>query len=165
MRISKYTGKELKDIVVFGDVDKGFIQELKDNDNDFYEIYVDDKVLQLKRKRKKCQYLTSKGCSILEARPLLCRLFPFSYDEDDKGKIFITLPKAERKEEEDCTICYDNYSKDMDTALNDMKADRKAMLKLIKQSLKELEVYEKYNKLISEGVSYEDIIKKFKIKV
>jgi Fe-S-cluster containining protein len=165
LRISKATGMNIEKIVTFGKVAESFIQSMKEQDNEFYEIYVNDRVLQLKRKRKHCQFLTPKGCSIIGSRPLLCRLFPFSYDEDDSGNLIVTLPKTDNREDEDCTICSDNFGANIDVALKDMAADKNAMLKLIMQSMKELEIYEEYAPLIAEGKSYEEIIEQFKIKV
>ncbi len=157
LRIKKATGLEFDEFLAFDKIPDAWFKELKKAQDAFLNMFVDNKILQLKLTDKGCPFLGPKGCLIFKHRPGLCRLFPFNY-KIIKGKVVLSFEKLE-----DCTIVEKHA--DPERALKEMGENVEEFKKFCKRYDKELDMYLEYVPLISKGVPLERIIKKFKIKV
>ena len=86
-RIMKMTGMEPFDFVEFITPDE--VEDVGLDDPTWLEIDGEHYMMALKRDEKTgCGFLDNKTkyCTIYEARPLLCRLYPFKVRENKKGK-------------------------------------------------------------------------------
>lgn len=83
-RITKMTGKEPDEFIEFLEPDE--IEEVDMDDATWLDVDGDKYIMALKRSTTTgCHFLNkeTKFCSIYEARPLLCRLYPFEMVTDD----------------------------------------------------------------------------------
>ena len=90
-RIEKMTGQDPIDFLEFLDPDE--IVDVDDDDPTWLDVDGEKYIMALKRDTETgCHFLnkTTKYCSIYEARPLLCRLYPFEMvtDKEDKFEGF-----------------------------------------------------------------------------
>ena len=86
-RIMKMIGADPEDFIEFLTPEE--IEEVDMDDPTWLEIDGEHYIMALKRDEKTgCHFLDKKTkyCSIYEARPLLCRLYPFEMLESKKGK-------------------------------------------------------------------------------
>ncbi len=63
------------------------ITEVEENDPTWLEVGGERYLMALKRGKKGCHFLDKKTrhCTVYEARPLLCRLYPFKLQENRAG--------------------------------------------------------------------------------
>lgn len=155
LRVSKATGLKISDFAVFNKAPDEWLDELKKNEDSFYDAYVDGKILQLKLTDNGCVFLGPTGCKIFNDRPGLCRLFPFTYDIE-KGKVTI-----EMLDDENCDLA----KLSVNEALKDLDENEDDYKEFLKKYDKEYNLYFKYAKRISEGAPFEEVIKEFKITV
>ncbi len=88
IRIVKATGLKPLEFLEFLEPDE--ITEVKHSDPTWLECGDDRYIMALKRDTKRgCYFLDKrrKRCSIYDARPILCRLFPFKLHETRAGKL------------------------------------------------------------------------------
>lgn len=107
-------------------------------------MYVGDKVILMSGRNGKCVFLTDKGCSIFDARPKMCRIFPFWFKED-KGDVEITIEHEDTKEEDECYLTKINYkNKDIPKLLGLMNETEESMKECIKDYIEEMKLHDKY---------------------
>lgn len=142
-RIVKKTGKNPDEFCK--------LVEMKDNEDDDGDVdekygellYLGDKVLFMKGKDNKCFFLTEKGCSIFNQRPMMCRIHPFWFKEED-GKIKITIEHEDELHDDDCYLTKTNYKEeDVEKLLNHMGENGTGMMSCIKQYIREMELHNK----------------------
>lgn len=86
-RIMKMTGADPDDFIEFLTPEE--VEDVDMDDPTWLEVDGEHYIMALKRDEKTgCHFLDKKTkyCSIYEARPLLCRLYPFEMLESKKGK-------------------------------------------------------------------------------
>lgn len=86
IQIVKHTGKRPRDFLEFLDPDE--ITEVDEDDPTWLEVGDERYIMALWRDEKEgCLFLdnTTRRCTIYEARPILCRLYPFKLEEDKNG--------------------------------------------------------------------------------
>jgi hypothetical protein len=86
-RIAKMTGAEPEDFIEFLEPDE--LEDVEQDDPTWLRVNGDRYIMALKRDEKTgCHFLNKKTrlCSIYDARPLLCRLYPFKAEESEDGK-------------------------------------------------------------------------------
>lgn len=85
-RIAKMTGKEPEKFIEFLTPEE--IDDVEEDDLTWLRIKGEKYMMALRRGKKGCHFLNkeTKLCSIYEARPLLCRLYPFNAIETKTGK-------------------------------------------------------------------------------
>ena len=87
IRIVKHTGKHPKEFLEFLTPEE--LEDVDDDDPTWLDCDDDKYIMALKRDEETgCTFLNqeTKLCSIYEARPYLCRLYPFKVIEDKKGR-------------------------------------------------------------------------------
>ncbi len=86
VRIVKQTGANPYDFLEFLAPDE--IAEVAKNDPTWLDCNGNRFIMALRRDKKGCHFLDKKTryCSIYEARPILCRLYPFKLQETRDGK-------------------------------------------------------------------------------
>ena len=85
-RIMRMTGDDPFDFIEFLEPDE--VEDVEPDDASWLEVNGDKYIMALKRSDKTgCHFLNKKTrlCSIYEARPILCRLYPFKVKESKKG--------------------------------------------------------------------------------
>ena len=85
-RIVKSTGERPQDFLEFLTPDE--ISEVSKNDPTWLKCAGKRYIMALQRGKKGCHFLSRKErrCTIYEARPILCRLYPFKLLEKRSGK-------------------------------------------------------------------------------
>ena len=86
-RIMKMTGKDAFEFVEF--LTPSEVEDVEEDDPTWLDIDGDRYIMALQRDEKTgCTFLNNKTrlCSIYEARPMLCRLYPFKVRETKSGK-------------------------------------------------------------------------------
>lgn len=162
LRIKKATGLEFNEFIEFSKVpDESWLNELKENKDPLFDVYIDGKILQLKLTSKGCIFLSDTGCTIFNFRPGLCRAFPLLLDEDK-----ISMIKADKIENEECVLIKNHFNdSDVKGILKDMNENEEDFMEFLKRDSKEFELYKKYAPLLNQGMPFEEIIKKFNITV
>ena len=86
IRIVRETGEDPHEFLEFLDPDE--ISGVAKNDPTWLEMNGKRFIMALRRGKRGCYFLkkNSKKCSIYEARPILCRLYPFKLQETRFGK-------------------------------------------------------------------------------
>lgn len=86
VRIVKNTGANPYEFLEFLGPDE--ISEVSKNDPTWLDCNGNRFIMALRRDQKGCHFLDKKTryCSIYEARPILCRLYPFKLQETRDGK-------------------------------------------------------------------------------
>ncbi len=167
LRIKRYNNMPLSEIAIFKKIDDPkWLADLKENDPFFFEAVRDGKVLQLIRKDGHCQFLVDKkGCTVFNHRPAICRMFPFTFDFTQDGKLMLVVPKASRQKDEDCTILKDNFYRSKGANLRAMNSTKEIMMGLMKDHIYELQMYKLYVDDMAKGMPFEDIVSKWEIKL
>jgi len=82
VRIVRETGANPYDFLEF--IRPGEITEVEDDDPTWLDVDGERFLMALKRGKKGCHFLDKKTrhCTIYDARPILCRLYPFKLLED-----------------------------------------------------------------------------------
>ncbi|MBT3297832.1 YkgJ family cysteine cluster protein [archaeon] len=161
IKISKETGMALDEIAYFEKVSEEHRKNVEHGDPFFYKHFRNGKVLQLKRKDGHCKFLKDiEGCIIFDYRPIICRLFPFSFDFKQDGAIKITLPKAHKRKFEHCSILYENYYRSFGANLRAMNTTKDKLLILVEKHVHDLKHYDQYVEDLVQGMSLEEIAKK-----
>lgn len=124
------------------------LEEADEDDEEADEVYGDliylgDKVILMNPKNKKCSFLGKNGCKIFDARPMMCRVYPFWFKEK-KGKIEITVEHEDTINEDDCYLTKSNYKNyDLKYLLSLLDETEPSFKKLIKQYIKEMKLHDK----------------------
>ena len=86
MRIVREVRVHPEEFLVFITSDE--ITEVEDDDPTWLEVNGTRYLMALKRGKKGCVFLNKKTlkCKIYESRPILCRLYPFCYEETESGE-------------------------------------------------------------------------------
>ncbi len=162
IKINKNTNMPLDQIAYFGKVSEEHRRNIEHGDPFFYKHFRNGKVLQLKRKGGFCKFLKNvEGCTIFEHRPIICRLFPFSFDFKQDNQIKITLPKAHKRKHENCSILYENYYRSFGANLKAMNTTKEKLLLLVDQHIHDLKHYDQYVDDLVKGMSLEEVAKKY----
>ena len=124
-RIAKFLGIEAKQLASFSGLterDKETELFTKKPHKYYYDLALNDKILQLKKKADgSCKFHSKEGlCKIYAVRPLICRIYPFWYSKD--GEIITDNNGLE------CEARHTGY-------------DKPAMNKLILQLIEEIKDY------------------------
>lgn len=148
-RIADYTKMPMSEFCFYGNIskDKKWQKELvKDRDHSYFKISDRGKVLQLRaRDNGECIFLKDLKCTVHEAKPLVCKIFPIGYRFDG-------------------SLCYfgeDSYCKFMDKdiektcakiglSVNEVKA-------IVRKHLDEVKEYKEYEKYFLEGNNVEEV--------
>jgi Fe-S-cluster containining protein len=166
LRIQKLLHVPLDEIAEFKKISREHANNIQRDDPFFYQFFRKDKILQLKRKGGYCQYLKEGvGCIVFNYRPAICKMFPFSFDFTKNGKLRLLVPKSKSRKDEDCTIIKENFYRSKGATLKAMNSSITKMTALIKQHISELEEYGKYVGDIISGMSLDDVVKKYRIKL
>ncbi len=85
-RIAKMIGEEPEDFIEFLTPDE--LDDVEMDDPTWLKVKGEHYMMALRRDKKGCHFLDKKTrlCGIYEARPLLCRLYPFKVEETKAGK-------------------------------------------------------------------------------
>lgn len=163
-RISEKTGKKVKEFVAFRKAPK-YYSELNKDDPEFNFLFRESKLLFMKTdKKRNCVFLGSKGCSIFDVRPRICRLMPFWYERDGKGKVSVFLCKEDNIDDENCSVSEKFFNEEkVEKSLAGINETRKSMTETAKLAVKEYAKYNEYADEIVKGIPYEEIIKKYKL--
>ena len=161
-KIREHTGKQIEEFAEFRAVDPELLEDFKQNDPEIYETLIDGKVLALKLKKNgDCIFLgKNKLCTIYSARPLICRLYPFWYERDEKGEMVIT--KMDDSTDENGGNCPATRDSEEMTPKHFDKflMQKEYLLKLAAESEKEEKLYMKYAPDIAKGMSFSEVLKK-----
>jgi len=86
VRIVRDTGANPYEFLEFIRPDE--ITEVEEDDPTWLEVGDERFLMALKRGKNGCHFLNKKTrhCTIYDARPILCRLYPFKLEENDKGE-------------------------------------------------------------------------------
>ncbi len=165
LRIHKAKGIPLHEIAFFGKVDAKHEKNVKETDPFLYQFYRNSSVLQLKRKNGFCHFLVDgEGCTVWNSRPAICRLFPFTFDfKKGDGSVKIIIPKADKKDDEDCTILAENFYRSKGANFKAMNTTREKLEKLAKQHVEEIKIYGTYVDDLAAGVSFDEIVRKYNL--
>ena len=85
-RVARMTGESPNKFLEFVTADE--IGEVEDSDPTWLECQGERYLMALRRGKKGCFFLDKKSlyCRIYDARPILCRLYPFKLNETRKGE-------------------------------------------------------------------------------
>ena len=149
-RIVKKTGMKPEEFCRLTEVDEETGDD-KEADEKYGELmYVGEKVILMSGGNRKCTFLGSKGCRIFDARPKMCRIFPFWFKEEDK-EIKITIEHEDTKEEDECFLTKSNYKNgDLKYLLNLMNETEQDMKQCIKEYIEEMKLHDKYKNQLEE---------------
>jgi len=134
------------------------LTEIKEDDGDDGDIdekyggliYVGDKVILMSGRNGKCVFLSDNGCKIFDARPGMCRIFPFWFKEEG-DEIKITIEHEDTEKEDECFLTKSNYKNgDLKYLLNLMNETEESMKKCIKEYIEEIKLHDKYKKQLEE---------------
>lgn len=137
-QIKEKTGLKFHEFLDFSRLPEEVIKKRnksKSPSREFYsKLFLDNRILRLKN-LKKCVFLQSNcKCSIYDFRPSICRVFPFWYEINEKGELFLT--RYHEATESKCELLKQN----------------RHVLKIPENEL--LNLYEAINKLEEEAVFY-----------
>lgn len=158
LRIKKATGLDYKEFLSFSNVPKKWFKYLRKTNNPFLEMFCKKKILQLKLTKEGCPFLGPEGCEVFKHRPGVCRLHPIDYELFDDGRVGLSLA-----DDPDCLVVKE-CGGDVKGALKSLGERENSFKRFAKKDDEESDLYLDYKALIAEGVSYDEIIKKFKIK-
>lgn len=162
IKINQETGIPLNEIAHFAKVSEQHLKGVEHADPFFFKHFREGKVLQLLRNDGNCKFLKDvEGCTIFDHRPIICRLFPFSFDFKQDGGIKITLPKASKRKHEDCSILYENYYRSFGANLKAMNTTKEKLLMLVDKHIHDLKHYDQYVDDLAQGMSLEEVAKKY----
>ena len=82
-----------------------------------------------------------------------------------EGKLMLVVPKADRQKDEDCTILKENYYRSKGANLRAMNTTKEKMMGLLKSHVYELQMYKLYVDDLAAGMSFDEIVKKWDIKL
>ncbi len=165
-RIMKNTGLEASEFSYFG------VDPLLDPDKDNLEwtnLHIESKgkihsfsqknkmlMLKLKKgKRNKCIFLTVNGCSVFDARPLFCRIYPFWFRNTRKGIELFAMSNSTANDH--CLVC--SNMKDDKHGMEIMGETRRDLVKCARQMLKEVKIYNKYKAELFQGLNIDEAVK------
>jgi Fe-S-cluster containining protein len=119
----------------------------KDPSAHYPPLFIGDRWIGMKG-RGKCMFFGEKGCGIYDARPMICRIFPFWFDEKSK-KI---RPIIEFGQVEDDRLCVNMCETDEKT-MAVLGESEEELVRKIKKFLSEVEHHRKHRqKLIKMSV-------------
>lgn len=171
LRVSNHTGIPIDKLVKFRKVSKE-LQSYNEN-NDFSRLWRNKKLLMIARHKdpnldaEDCRFTGKTGCTIFEARPRICRVFPFWFRRNKTtNKFEIYLDKDDDDADEFCRICRTNTHEDIKGALADCgEKDRKKFESYCRDYEKEMEEYNSYADDLATGKKPSVIIKERNIVV
>jgi Fe-S-cluster containining protein len=99
-RVAEHTGLEPEEFCSLNAVNK---EEYEDDPSTYFQPLVFDGKWLGMNGSGKCRFLGERGCTIFEARPRICRIYPFWFDWDEakKGRIKIVL----EEHDDDKSLC------------------------------------------------------------
>lgn len=161
LRINKALGIPLDDVACFEKVSEKHLQGIRETDTFFYKYVKGGRVLQLQRNNGTCKFLKDvEGCTIFNHRPIICRLFPFSFVVDSNG-VRIVIPKEAKQKCEECSILYDNYYRSKGATYKAMNTSKEKLMVIVQQHLQDLKEYAKYLPDLEAGLSLSEIAEKY----
>jgi Fe-S-cluster containining protein len=85
-RVVKMTGADPEEFLEFLTPEE--VEDVADDDPTWLNVTKDRYIMALRRDQEGCNFLNKKTrlCTIYEARPILCRLYPFKLDQTRVGK-------------------------------------------------------------------------------
>lgn len=100
IRISRHTGLAPEDFCSINMIDEA---RLKENPEDYSEeLHYDGHWIGMKGD-KKCMFLGKEGCTIFEARPMICRIHPFWFEKEGDS-IKTTLDRSPGPDHRLCIV-------------------------------------------------------------
>ncbi len=155
-RVKKATGmkiSEFADVFEFEDEEEveRYLKSEHHGDRLFGGLAHELQMLSLKSKKNSatCTFLRkNKMCSIYEARPMICRMFPLWFNRE-RGKIKFTKHNDGPPKDEACPVLKKNPTSKEVMGL--MNVDKK-MYELAEQYYQEMKEYETYKHRINENL-------------
>lgn len=150
LRVHKSTGIPIDKFATFDRVSDEWLKQLRSEGNDFYDAYIDGKILQLRLVNKKCFFLGSSGCKIFDVRPNLCRMFPITSYRGKNNKMVLEMVRDSKiRKDEPCSLVKEHYNdKTVDSLLKSMGEEKSVFLKLAKEYEKETDFYDEHKHLL-----------------